>query len=417
MYTEKGGTFTYDKNEYNLETLLRDMHRVPVIEVAVSDLAWMLTESKDTSYDKTRFKNADLSAPILVTCWQNRLAVIDGWHRLQKAVYEGVAILPAKMVTEEMLNKHLILPTKKKPTTMMNSNTNPYGLTMSRAIRVDAIRTDVVKAAIGDRNDSRIYRITEEHKGVGEFEHPLLFKTPSVEGWRVAVDLRLYRGNTPMMREQIELMVRRAALTLYCAEKESGEKLFETGLMIAYVTALTGILAKQFNLDSLTKMQLGVVACAFYYFMTTPDGHTFNDEDFLTISKQAVRNLRLPAEMVESVISQCVPGRDLEALCASIKAVEGTDRTIALVPAVLINACSGLWFGVNCDAMLGVLLEHPPTWAAVVYDATGDGTYSRVELAKRLKNNNLLRSKVPHLHALVNQIVMEYANNEYDLPA
>lgn len=417
MYTEKGGTFTYDKNEYNLETLLRDMHRAPVIEVAVSDLAWMLTESKDTSYDKTRFKNADLSAPILVTCWQDRLAVIDGWHRLQKAVYEGVALLPAKMVTEEMLNKHLILPTKKKFTTMQTTNIDPYNMTTTRPIRVDPIRTEVAKQAIMDRNDSKIFLVTENHRGVPEFEHPLLFKTPSVDGWRIAVDVRPFRGSSATLREQISLIIRRAALTLHCAERESGEALFETGLMIAYVTALTGILSKQYNLDPLIKMHLSVVACAFYYFITRADGHTFNDEDYMVISRQATRNLRLPSELVDSVVSRLTPGRDLAALCSSIKEIEGTDRTIMLSPAALINCCNNLWFGVNADRMLSIMLEHPATWAAMVYDATGDGTYSRVELGKRLKGSTALRQKVPHLHSLINQITVEFETNGYDLPA
>jgi len=417
MYTEKGSTFTYDKNEYNLETLLRDMHKEPVIEVAVSDLSWMLTESKNTDYDKTRFKKADLSAPILVTCWQDRLAVLDGWHRLNKAVVEGVSLLPAKMVTEEMLNKHLILPIKKKPTTMQMTNTDPYSLTTTRPIRIAAIREDVAKQAIADRNDHKLFRIVEGHGGISEFEHPLLFKTPGVDGWRVAIDLRSYRGNSPMVREQIQLLERRAILTLHAAEKDGSEALFEVGLMLAYVTNLTGLLSKQYGLDPLIKMHLAVVACAFYYFITRKDGHVFNDEDFLVITKQATRHLNVPSELATSVITRLTPGRDLNALCASIKEIEGTDRTIMLSPAALINCCNGLWFGVNKDQLMSVFLEHPASWAAVVYDATGDGTYSRVELAKRLKNNTALRQKVPHIHSVINQIMAEYEINGYDLPA
>ena len=294
---------------------------------------------------------------------------------------------------------------------MTTSNTNPYQLTVTRAIRTDVIKTDVVKQAIVDKNQSRIYEITSEHRGVGEFEHPLLFKTPAVDGWRVAIDVRPFNGSSPIVKEQLELLRRRAALTLHCAEGGS-EDLFESGLLLAYVNIVQGILAKRFSLDPLTKMHMVVVAAAFYYFITRPEEQPFEEDAMLVIAKQCVRQLRLPPEMVDGVLSRVEPGRSLDVLVKNIKEIEGTDRTVMLTPALMINACSGLWFGVNVDAMLGIMLEHPPTWAAMIYDATGDGTYSRVELARRLKTLTPLRQKIPHLHAKINQIITKYDMQE-----
>lgn len=290
---------------------------------------------------------------------------------------------------------------------MDTANINPYELTATQAFasRINNIRTDITKQAIVDGNSSKIFYVTEDHRDIGIFEHPILFTTPSVSGQRVAIDVRAFRGNNPMVKEQQEVLRKRAALMLQAVESKGPMVLFDAALQVAYATILVGVLAKQFNLDPVVKMQLTVVIGAFYYCITREEGHQFTDEDGLVMAKSLVRNLRLPSEVVTSILTRFEYGRTLEVLVKNIKEIEGTDRTVMLSPAILINALSGLWFGVNSSQILAICLEHPPTWAAMIYEATGDGTYSRSELAKRLKNLSLIRPRVPHLHALVNQIV------------
>lgn len=288
------------------------------------------------------------------------------------------------------------------------SNVNPYDLSATRGIRIETARIDVAKQAIVDRHTGKLFEVTEEHRGVAEFEHPLLFKTPSVDGWRVAIDTRPFRGSSPMVKEQLDVLRTRAALTLHCATEEGCEHLFDPGLMMSYAHVVSGLLARQFNLDPLAKMNVTIAAAFFYFLITRTDKWEFKEDDLLMAATQIVRHLKVPAGAVESVSSLIVPGRTLQSLVDTIKAVEGTDRTMMLSPAVLISACSGLWFGVNSDMMLGILLEHPPTFAAVIVAATGEGNYSRVELAKRLKANTQLRQKIPHTHSVVNQLVQPY---------
>lgn len=96
---EPGGSFTHDGVEYDLNPLLRDTEDYPVKDIPVDDLKWIIDKEEEFEY-------ADTDVPILVTPWKDKIAVIDGYHRLLKAVDKGLETLPAKMVPTKILNKY-----------------------------------------------------------------------------------------------------------------------------------------------------------------------------------------------------------------------------------------------------------------------------------------------------------------------
>lgn len=99
-YTEENSTFASDGKTYNLSTLFLLTRETPIQEIEVSKLTWVL------AYDRPRpdrVHRADLSAPIMVTTYKGQELVIDGLHRLQKAVNENKKTLPYKRVSDEML--------------------------------------------------------------------------------------------------------------------------------------------------------------------------------------------------------------------------------------------------------------------------------------------------------------------------
>jgi hypothetical protein len=103
LYQErKNSTFTHDDVEYDLNKVLKAVDEQPVEKYRVSELKWIL---KHTSVDKERVKKANKRTPILVTKWKNKLVVLDGAHRLTKAVENGDSELSGKYVTKEVLKK------------------------------------------------------------------------------------------------------------------------------------------------------------------------------------------------------------------------------------------------------------------------------------------------------------------------
>jgi hypothetical protein len=64
--------------------------------------------SLDWEYAKT----TDLSRPLLFVPFQGKAQLLDGWHRVARAVLEGVVELPAYLLTQEEADECLLLHLK-----------------------------------------------------------------------------------------------------------------------------------------------------------------------------------------------------------------------------------------------------------------------------------------------------------------
>lgn len=99
---ERGSTFESNGIRYDLNKIFELVEDEPVQQIDVSKLTWVL---QYTDADPARVKQADLEAPILVTRYQGKELVVDGLHRLTKAVQEHRKILPYRRVSESVMHK------------------------------------------------------------------------------------------------------------------------------------------------------------------------------------------------------------------------------------------------------------------------------------------------------------------------
>lgn len=104
-YREAGlSTFDHQGHRYNLNKLFDQMEGSQIVDFLVDDLKWVL-EYDDA--DPERVAKADITCPILVTQTEEvgemKLVVVDGLHRLAKAVEEGIETLPGRFVLPENL--------------------------------------------------------------------------------------------------------------------------------------------------------------------------------------------------------------------------------------------------------------------------------------------------------------------------
>lgn len=103
---EPGGEFESDGKLYDLNRIFEAVEHEPVQQIAVKELIWVLQYD---SPDRRRVERADLSAPILVTRYQGKELVVDGLHRLAKAVQMNQATLPYRRVSPEAM-RHALIP-------------------------------------------------------------------------------------------------------------------------------------------------------------------------------------------------------------------------------------------------------------------------------------------------------------------
>jgi hypothetical protein len=100
---EEGSSFTHDGQEYSLREAFRTARTKPTEKMAVDKLKWVLQYDQP---DPLRVASADLKAPVIVAPdRKGRPTVVDGLHRLTKAVQQGKKTLPAKVLTLGELKK------------------------------------------------------------------------------------------------------------------------------------------------------------------------------------------------------------------------------------------------------------------------------------------------------------------------
>jgi hypothetical protein len=98
-------TFTHDDQEYDLVGLLIDAALLPTQQFQVSDLTWIF--EYDTPDPSRSIDRVDLDAPILVAhSKEGKLTVIDGMHRLAKAVKLGHETIKGIYIGADLLAKH-----------------------------------------------------------------------------------------------------------------------------------------------------------------------------------------------------------------------------------------------------------------------------------------------------------------------
>lgn len=97
---EAGSTITHDGVDYDINAVFDVEDMLPLYDIPVSDLEWVL--EYDTP-DKKRVRAADYNVPILITIWKRQLVVLDGLHRVAKAVKDGLDTLPSRFLPANLL--------------------------------------------------------------------------------------------------------------------------------------------------------------------------------------------------------------------------------------------------------------------------------------------------------------------------
>lgn len=101
---ENDSTFTHHGIEYSINKIHEQLEnsKAKLQTVKVDDLKWIMKYSKP---DTKRVTNANTDTPILFTKENGKYYVIDGLHRLTKAINKGISELTGYLVTQAQLNK------------------------------------------------------------------------------------------------------------------------------------------------------------------------------------------------------------------------------------------------------------------------------------------------------------------------
>jgi hypothetical protein len=105
----EGGSFTHNGETFSLDCVLERVEKRAVGYYAVSKLSWLLEEMPVGYFvdpvERSRIERADTNVPVIVTDYGNLLVVIDGVHRLKKAVDLKMTLLPGRYISSEQLQE------------------------------------------------------------------------------------------------------------------------------------------------------------------------------------------------------------------------------------------------------------------------------------------------------------------------
>jgi hypothetical protein len=127
-YFQPNSTSTSNGVTYSITTLIEAAKSLPIVQFKVSDLAWNIEEMSFTEKDEKRIANADLTAPVLVSASPDGELVLDGLHRLVKAVREKVKTLPGHFISKKLLEQHRLtgLPENKDSLKILENTFGVY---------------------------------------------------------------------------------------------------------------------------------------------------------------------------------------------------------------------------------------------------------------------------------------------------
>lgn len=105
-YQEEDSVFSSNGITYDLNYIFEAVSKDPILTIDVKKLIWVI-EYVDI-IDEDRIQKADYTIPVLVTKIDNKELVVDGIHRLVKAINDNVKKLPYRRVSEQVLKAAII---------------------------------------------------------------------------------------------------------------------------------------------------------------------------------------------------------------------------------------------------------------------------------------------------------------------
>lgn len=229
-------------------------------------------------------------------------------------------------------------------------------------------------------------------QAIPAFGHPMLVTDAHTHDAKIIVDVRSY-GEVDTYQKTFKLRVRteydfqclRANLnTVWVRDTPQVLQRISSLPLQVFAGWISENLQRHYVLTPKEKTNVEVLAGAFYLsnFM---DETPFDQMTRTRFNMTLVQGLRLPPSLVLPVtdtLNQPLSG--VLEFCNLLQPVSESIRFKGFNPGILFPLLGGTWFTPNRE-VIGVATEHPPTWIAMVTQATLDRTYKNTDIHRRIE--------------------------------
>lgn len=127
--------------------------------------------------------------------------------------------------------------------------------------------------------------------------------------------------------------------------------------------------AKTLGLDAVEQTKLYIIAGAFYESLHVPHivDYSEDDESRISVAQYLGTAFKQSPSSVSELLKTFSPMGTIDDMCTQITKTIQSVRVENFNTAVLMNLIANTWFATNSKAILAVSVEHPPTFASIVY--------------------------------------------------
>jgi hypothetical protein len=150
-----------------------------------------------------------------------------------------------------------------------------------------------------------------------------------------------------------------------------------------FIRWLTGVIVSRLNLTPFD--QVGVSAVVGYYFYCLfLNEEEVDDAEKLKIAAQVARVTQIPPHKVQEYLDRVErKPMSIEDLVVALRQSVETQRFDKLAPALIYQMINGHWWGAHAREIIGVALEYPPAFYAVLYSAFNNKGVRRAIFAEQ----------------------------------
>lgn len=155
-----------------------------------------------------------------------------------------------------------------------------------------------------------------------------------------------------------------------------------------YARWIADNIKRRFGIEPNEHMRLMAIAAYFFYCMNDiPNGQSdfYSETDINQIATVIARNTSTDVDTVISIMNEVPIMYSVDDLIRAIQKSSGTMRLDKFNNVMLYSIIGGTWFGTNAREIAAIAVEHPPTFAVLLYNALTNKGYTNSGLAQTVK--------------------------------
>lgn len=209
---------------------------------------------------------------------------------------------------------------------------------------------------------------------IPSFAHPMLVDFDGQE--QLVVDLRSFgrwsrQSDSFVVRAQTDYrfaIARGAANKIWLEQPPSMIRDISPMMTSVFSSWLSEAITKRFALDPREQLDLAILS-AFHFQYLFHDGQP-DEHAKMRMMSSIIKNTKTNSKDVERVLDMLPDDfGNVKAFCRMAQEVTESIRLKDFNIGLLFTLLGGSWFAPNSVELIGVALEHPPTWLMILYSA------------------------------------------------